>query len=924
MANIYGLVTDTYKYGTGSLYAPYNTSLAKRFRINPAIGDNFSIGAGEDFYISAWIKYGSLNVSQLGQQYPIIQYGDNTTGWSIGLRIERTNDAYSALPYFQFNGSRLTSDFNGENGTLISPSTRFDSYVMFRSNGIIYFQFNNGNSVNQYGWGPNSTFTQVAYNGSIGTTSTASTNSITLGSTQPVITSANATNGAWIDELFFIRGQSSPTIIKPNGEIGDGGNANTVFLYHFNGDYTDDVGIRNASANLVSTASCSGTLINSIYTPANAKFTITANAKKIARISATTKTTLRSSATLSSTPRVLLGSEWPSNYRSLFHLDGSGYDSVTKTNPVTFGHGWQAGTVTYANNPLTGFGQRATGTGPYIQLETFNPTVYTVGRWDPFYIDLKVQVTADSGSWTSHRLIHYTSQSVIVDGTEWHFALHLVLNDNQTGTKTDYLLWQLTRNPIGLGNGTIGVSAFSTGTSARLFARPSSQNFFETQRDVSLRYTGTTTDTATIWLDDLSVVTPNSAVYSSRNNTSLLVGAQPSYDGSGIGTSNTIAIDEIRLQVTGTYYDAPNTVPYKKITNSIIDIDADFTVVASVRRARLAEADLSVDSSLVAVNKRLRASPTTLTARATVTARIDDRLRSQTANLTARATLTANVRDRNPARATLQSTATVGAVVKRLTTPPAYLTATSTQTSVARKTASARANLQVLASELTLDTAVKRARAILSSQATISADVIKDTSSYAQLSSNSTMLSNATAIKSAVENVTSTATQTSRPIKKAQAQANFTVLASELIYGNYFVTSDSAYLSSSFVLECDPLKLAYNRTRLTAVATLDVNPTYIASADSEYQSDTSLYANGGKIRFGVAYLQAFAFEVTIGSKVSIDPYLMLAIDPETRLYKIYSEDRVFSIDSETRGLVIARESRELEVKPENGLNIIQG
>jgi len=191
----------------------------------------------------------------------------------------------------------------------------------------------------------------------------------------------------------------------------------------------------------------------------------------------------------------------------------------------------------------------------------------------------------------------------------------------------------------------------------------------------------------------------------------------------------------------------------------------------------------------------------------------------------------------------------------------------------------------------------------------------------------------------------SSTAQTARPIKRAQGKAAFQALASELIYGNYTVRSDQAHLSSSFSLDCDPLKLAWNRTQLISDTALEANAIYTVQFSSHLEAFASELSLGGKLRdpnpteldsrFTVtaepydftkaeAHLQAFAFEVIVGSKITIDPYLRLTIDPETRFLVISSESRQLEVPAETRQLVIAKESRELEVKPENGLNIIQG
>lgn len=243
----YGLVS-THKFGTGSFYAPFNTSRQKALRIDPLNGGNFGIATGQDFYISVWIKYGTLNVTQLGARYPIIKYGDlrgggtSGAGWEFGLNIARVGDGYSALPYFGFSNtdtgvpSYIATKFNGYNGNLIEPTGGFDHWEVNRTSGVITFSFNGQTFSNN----------TISFNGPIGSLiqttidlgyTDPSYKGIYVGSEQPYV--VNQDNGAYIDDFFFARDVHGVQNTLADGSINDGKLATTALLYKFDGNYTD-------------------------------------------------------------------------------------------------------------------------------------------------------------------------------------------------------------------------------------------------------------------------------------------------------------------------------------------------------------------------------------------------------------------------------------------------------------------------------------------------------------------------------------------------------------------------------------------------------------------------------------------------------------------------------------------------------------
>jgi hypothetical protein len=263
----YGLVTDIKKYGAGSLRTPFDTTQNKALRIDPQGSTTFWMSAGEDFYLSAWIRYGTVNVTTVGAKYPIIRYGGASTdfgapyGWEIGIRTINVGGSNTAVPYFAYNNQIINTTFDGTNGNTISPSSSaFDHYEVYRSNNTITFKFtNSSNTANT---------TTASYSLNIGQLAADYyTNAIFVGSEQPFV--VNQDNGAYIDELFFAKGTSQVTSRYPDNSIADGGLSTTIFLLNFDNSLRDDSGPITAAANLTATTTLSatgqqfeGTLIN--------------------------------------------------------------------------------------------------------------------------------------------------------------------------------------------------------------------------------------------------------------------------------------------------------------------------------------------------------------------------------------------------------------------------------------------------------------------------------------------------------------------------------------------------------------------------------------------------------------------------------------------------------------------------------------
>jgi len=871
MANSYGLVTDFAKFGTGSLYAPYNTSLTKRFRINPATGNNFSIASGEDFYISVWIKYGSLNVGALNTQYPIIKYGDTGTGWEIGYRVQRVGDGNNPSPYFQFNGTRLTTTFNGSNGGAISPSNNFDHYEIYRQNGVIHFNFTN------YPNGSTTAWTTATYTGAIAANLSAATvaNGITLGSTQPVITSAGAVNGAWIDQLYFARGISSPITLL-DGVIRDGDNPNTVFLYNFNGNYLDDTsGIKQGSANLTATTSLTG--VDVIYegttAPLQSRFTVNATATRVGSNLPMVATTLQSRFTITKA----YGGE---RQRAQASLTASLTASATalKRRQLT------------ANLAAT-FRTQTTASRYYPR------------PWSNWTSTTNVSAYPGLANWTrlevSNLLLTSYSGTGSVNHTLFSFGGQSVVRNYQTGP---------TRNFITIAGVQLDISGITpTG------GQPVVMKLVAVRGQAVQLTIGASTYTFGIW--DHNPVTQGT-IFTNLTAIGGLALATNNYANELLVTKATYNSSQLLSSNPHEFSDQTGIL----LNYHTISGPDDTGINAQFDSQRL-----SASTSLQADGQRVTLARATLAVNSALTAKANYFVRSNRGALQVTSTQTAKPLRIKKLASGLQVTSSITSSGRRIFVPPASLSSTTAIATTAKRTASAQANLQVLASELTLDTAVKRARASLSSQAVLTSTPIKDTGSFANLSASSTMTTRARAIKPVALTLSDTTTQNATAKKIARVSITLQALASELTLANYQVRSDMARLEARASLSCDPFVIGWNATRCEIESTLTADVNYLTqSFEVNALANSSIYTNGGKIRFGVAHLQAFASELVFGSKISVDPYLQLVIAQETRNYLIYSEDRQLDIDQDNRTYLIESENRLLAVNPENGVNIIQG
>ena len=320
MTNQYGLVTTEKHQGSGSLYIPPSGNLpwqTNNLSIVPAqTVKHFKINTNEDFIISFWAKYETINVSTLNQKWPLVSYGpgigpyygtpyySNPNGWEFGVLVTQVGGSRTAAGYFSYNGNIMTSVPNSQDYRAMGPTNNWCRWEASRINGVVKFKFLNPDAY------IDDTVTQNTQN---------STDSIAYYGqgldTSAIYIKPSGTNntGVYIDEMFMARGTGvvqNTRPVDPNvypgqpphdtwqiySEIADGGLETTLFLYHFNGNFFDDqtgnkVGVSNLYS--VSTISVNAGLLQNANSSLTSSSSLTSDVfvYRLVRASATLTST---------------------------------------------------------------------------------------------------------------------------------------------------------------------------------------------------------------------------------------------------------------------------------------------------------------------------------------------------------------------------------------------------------------------------------------------------------------------------------------------------------------------------------------------------------------------------------------------------------------------------------------------------------
>jgi Concanavalin A-like lectin/glucanases superfamily len=534
MANVYGLSTTDKKYGTGSFYTPNNSTRTKSLLITPTSGD-FSIDTNQDFIISVWVNYGSINVSTLGASYPIIQYGGlNGQFWGLGVYIQNIG-GYNPTPYFQYGTTKITATFNGSNGDTISPSG-WSNWLVQRTNGVITFT-NDTNTKN---------ITTANFTGSIGKNQ-ATGAGLYVGATNPGATTG-INPGAYVDELFFARGTSTVERRNPTtGAINDGTLATTVFLYQFDGNYYDDeTGTQLFSAAISDTSSSMSATLSKVLSLKTAQAAITTRSILVGditsitgtqRFTSTPNSQFSLSATLTKTYRI---SPTIVDNAGGYYLDNISLDSTVKkfgqqslkiggitTYPtipsvlcagaanewLALGNDGNSGTV-YAwyssDNGATWSRRTPTGLSGITSLSTVN-LKYLNGRFVFGYGTSIYASTTNGSSWTAYTPT-VSGYVALTENIHYANGLWIILFGwYGTGvvyiyTSTDLTTWTRRNNVLSVSgylNGSLSVDGIaSSGTTVKIVVSCTDSSTSNS------RYELWTSTNSTTWTREILITTP--------------------------------------------------------------------------------------------------------------------------------------------------------------------------------------------------------------------------------------------------------------------------------------------------------------------------------------------------------------------------------------------------------------------------------
>jgi hypothetical protein len=836
----YGLVTDVKKYGTGSLRLPFNTTENKALRIDPQGSTTFSIASGEDFYISAWIRYSETNVATVGAKYPIIRFGrpfDNQApyGWEIGFRVLNIG-GNTPLPYFAYNNQVINTTFDGSNGNQISPSTgNFDHYEVYRINGELTLKFTNSSNI--------ANTTTVTYTGAIASlASTFHTNAIFVGSEQPYV--ANLENAAYVDELFFAKSISAVQSTKPTGEIDDGALETTQLLLHFNSSLKDDTGPTLFQASL----------------SAQTQVTALAERYKVGASAVTAQTQLACSATrIVSTQPIVIA------VTALATLQAT----ATRIKQFSISITAFATEVAVGTKIKTAAASLSTQVRVTAIPDRWYPRPY--GTWTATISDLPSTYTNWNYLEVTGLMLTPYSQAQSRSHTLFTVAGQTVVRRYTVGP---------TRNYLDIGGVTLDISGLvpTSGTVSMKLRVIRGQ---AVQVDIS----GSTYSFG-VWDFDLagaSIVT----------NTVNISGASITANLFNLYIAKTNYASEIITTGTQpwTFNDQQRVLGYYPTFGAV-----DFTGVSGQAQAALAaQFALGIQAQILRLAQAQLNTQTQTTIQAVKTARTGSDLSSQV-------TVIATIQKVIPASAQLNSqvTMTVSAV-KRTTTMSTIATAVALTSAVVR-TARAQAQITAFATQVTLDVAFIQAQAQLQVTAQLTAQPDNRTRNQsAALSTQVTLAAAASRQRSTTAAISAqvvtqvAAVRTLTTTIAIQTQVSVTTLA-------YVLTSDNIQLNTSSALTAEVKRSATTQVAITARFTQVSNLGKLrffqanmsafvtqVSVVSGYQIDirTTVYVLPESRQLLVLPENRITYVLTETN--------LLQVQPEDRLYTIKPQSRVNKI-----------------------------
>jgi len=927
-----------FKYGTNSLDI---TDIINIDGILLNASEDYEIATNEDFVIETWVRPTYSTWPANGRLWPIVQLENTGASTSSRWGIFVTDSGY---PYFTITADNTSTQlFSLAPSTVVLDRNEWNWISVSRTSGVISLKY------------------KTANNSNIQTTSATYTSAIQLsGRSQNLRIGGTRTNNSYgygfygyIDELYMAKG----TGVSRNytGPVTQGKDSTTVFLFHFDGNYTDDMTwIADAQAALTSTALITATPAAGIK-PALAALSSAFTQVTQARKSTEETLTAFSNASVTATPvriKQLSAGLTSAFTQTTFALD---LDLAT-VNLISTATLTAALTRKYAG----GVGILSSNFTSSINAnENPNPTPRTF-RDFTFSLDFRPTSASAGARWF---------QSIA--RSNFSTATELIDADLTISSGSSYLnvnLRQLEK---------VSTNRYRIITRGITFSLPNSYtNSISLNTYHSFQITWPTT-----WASgSASSSTKPSGTSASIDGTSLFAVSDAIFYTAGDDASAT-NLNTYGLTASGYYvpYNGSFTQTYSAINSAIstgttysfvlgaiasADIPAAFTLTASGQRIKLYNAALSSTANITASGNRLRTpNPTNINSAfteiivaqknvklqsyQTTTASLsaaNSRIRSSACTATAISSINVAASSVNKTFTSAASSAfTLSATIKRtrgmasavssaftLTAPPynftkatAGLTSAFTETATALRIQKSTAALTAFATELAAVAKIGRTLVSLQSTATVSAVTRKDavgsaaltsavtvvarpynfTKATATLTSAATVSTTNKRLRGLAANVTSTATLTANVTKLKAVQATLTSAFTETIVAKKNVKTSSTMLSA-FTQTTVNKRNRFGQATLSSTATVSATGKRLRLATANLQSEFTEFVVGGVyVRFEV-HLEAFDTVLVAGRVINIDPALQLKISAETRTITIAEETRELLIQAETRVNII--------------------
>lgn len=336
------------------------------------------------------------------------------------------------------------------------------------------------------------------------------------------------------------------------------------------------------------------------------------------------------------------------------------------------------------------------------------------------------------------------------------------------------------------------------------------------------------------------------------------------------------------------------------IRDGSANLSSAFTQTTNGRRVRLGRGNLAVTATVSAVGRRnigpIRGALTSRFTTATVarkTARI-----TRTLSVAA-TTVTRNTRIRRQI-AYLNSVATVTPTARKLVGTSANLIARFTTSQTARKTARGRSTITALNTQVTASVKNARGTITMESRATLDCLAVKTGEVVVQ----------------SVSTATTTASFLKQPQPRQLSSALSTTVSVNVTATK--IVRTPVYFNSLFTVNAVANHITVNTFPLTSAFTLtaDIVGGKIAVIDATVTATLTANTLNSKTLFGVVNITAFATELVVGTRVTIDPFLTLTVPAETGTKKVTQETSLLAVDSENRVNIITPEQRTITVPTE--------